>query len=48
MGLQRWEEPPGMTETTEDDSSAGAQPQQSNGIDVARSEQGALARRDYD
>ena len=39
------EDPPGMTETSEDDSSAGTRPRQS---DDARSKHGALARSEYD
>ena len=37
-----------MTETAEEDGSTGPWPQQSHGADGARSEHGALARREYD
>ena len=37
-----------MTKTVENDGSAGPRPRQSDGADGARSEHGALARREYD
>ena len=47
MGGQRTEEPPGTTKTAVDDGSAGPCPQQYDGADGARSENGALARHEY-
>ena len=48
MGRQRTAEPPDMAETAEEDGSAGPRPRQSDSADGARSENGALARREYD
>ena len=48
MGGQWTEEPPGMTETAEDNGSTGARQRKYDGADGARSEHGALARRAYD
>ena len=48
MGGQRRKEPPGTTETVEENGSAGPRPRQSNSANGARSVHGALALREYD
>ena len=47
-GGQQMAEPPVTMETAEGDGSAGPRQEQSDGVDSARSEHGALARRKYD
>ena len=47
MGGQQTEEPPGTTEMAEDNGSVDTWPRQSDGADGARSEHGALVRREY-
>ena len=48
MGGERTAEPPDTMEPAEEDGSEGTRPAQSDGADGARSDHGALARREYD